>query len=183
MRRLFTAWIALLLACSLTLGLLPCAIAVDSQIEDALEWAEETAEDDTHGYSRYSRTGPNYDCSSFVSAALMEAGFELEGYLSTSRMKSALEELGFTVFRKGEVTVQRGDILLNPRTHVEFCMGDGCCCAAHQNYDGRSGDRTGKEIQVRDQETCPFCKYQQYTYVIRLLPKPVKEAESEQASE
>ena len=140
-------------------------------IEAALEWAVEIAEDDSHGYSRRNRTGPNYDCSSFVSYALMAGGFEVGGPLGTGGFISVVEKLGFTVFRRSEVgSLCRGDILLRPSSHVELYLGDGRCVAAHQDYDYRSGDSKGKEIQVRDQENCPFCHRQQYTYVIRYLP-------------
>lgn len=170
MIKFFSALLAVVLACGIPTDL-PAAKTVDTGIEAALEWAVEIAEDDTCGYSRKNRTGPNYDCSSFVSCALMAGGFDLEAPLGTSNMKAALEKLGFTVYRKNEVgALCRGDILLQPNTHVEFYLGNGRCVAAHQDYDRRSGDSKGKEIQVRDQENCPFCHKQQYTYVIRLLP-------------
>lgn len=179
MKKILSAVLALVLACGIAAAL-PAARAANPDIEAALEWAVEIAEDDTHGYSRRSRNGPNYDCSSFVSYALMAGGFDLDAPLSTSNMKAALEKLGFTVYRKSEVPVlHRGDILLQPNTHVEIYLGEGCCVAAHQDYDRRSGDSKGKEIQVRPQENCPFCAKKQYTYVIRLKPNPQEEALSE----
>ena len=170
MIRFFSALLAVVLACGTPTDL-PAAKAVDPGIEAALEWAVEIAEDDTHGYSRKYRNGPNYDCASFVSYALMAGGFDLEAPLGTSNMKAALEKLGFTVYRRSEVsTLCRGDILLRPSSHVEIYLGNGRCVAAHQDYDRRSGDSKGQEIQVRDQENCPFCRKQQYTYVILMLP-------------
>ena len=180
MKKLFSALLALLLVCGIV-SALPAAAAADPRIEEALEWAVEIAEDDTHGYSRRNRTGPNYDCSSFVSFALMAGGFDLEGPYGTSNIRPALEKLGFTVYRRSEVaSLCRGDILLRPGTHVELYLGNGCCVAAHQDYDYRSGDSKGKEIQVRDQQDCPFCRQKQYTYVIRLvLPRGGAEASAD----
>lgn len=178
MNRILSALLALVLACGI-LAELPAAKAADPRIEEALEWAVEIAEDDSHGYSKRNRTGPNYDCSSFVSYALMAGGFALDGPLGTSNMRAALEKQGFTVYRKSEVaSLQRGDILLNPSSHVELYLGDGLCVAAHQDYDYRSGDSKGKEIQVRTADQCPYCRRRQYTYVIRMvMPKIVLEQE------
>ncbi len=172
MKRFFTLAAALILAVSLTVSLLPRAAADDDNpsIAEALAWAVETAEDETCGYSRYHRFGPNYDCSSFVSAALMAGGFDIGGYMSTANLGAALTELGFVRLRRTETVLLPGDILLSPGTHVEFYLGDGKCVAAHQDYDGRSGDSKGKEIEVRDQSDCPFCHYGQYRWVYRYMP-------------
>ena len=136
------------------------------RMEAALEWALTTAADDSHGYSQAYRYGPSYDCASFVTAALIAGGFQLNEGLTTYTMKSALEEVGFTAYRKGEVEPRRGDILLDTVSHVEICMGGTDCVAAHQDYDWRSGDSTGKEIEYRC-GTCWFCIYQQYTWILR----------------
>lgn len=177
---------ALLLAALLTAALPVTAFAkdgedetpeLDERIEAALEWGLRIAADNSHGYSKYSRFGPNYDCSSFVSAALMHGGFDL-GYTSTCGMKEALEELGFTAYRKGEVELRRGDILLNPWEHVEFYLGDGMCLAAHMDYDGRSGDSTGKEINIREGQHCAFCRNRTYSWILRCpAPEPAREPE------
>ena len=57
MKRFFTLAAALILAVSLTVSVLPRAAAEDEKpsIAEALAWAVETAEDETCGYSRYSR--------------------------------------------------------------------------------------------------------------------------------
>ena len=45
------------------------------KIETAVQWAVNTANDNSHGYSQTSRGGnPDYDCSSFVIAAWANAG-------------------------------------------------------------------------------------------------------------
>lgn len=184
MRRIIT----LLLCCLLTVSCLPWhALAahsspeeaeiesperLDPKVEAMLAWALETAADDTHGYSQRNRFGPNYDCSSFVCAALMEGGFQLKDYTSPSGLLEQLPALGFRVYRRGEVVPQRGDILIQPYVHVEICMGSGGCVGAHQDYDWRSGDRTGHEIEYRtaNGSYCPFCQKEQYRWVLRYDP-------------
>ncbi len=141
---------------------------LDPKVEAMLAWAVATAEDDSHGYSKTYRFGPNYDCTSFVSAALME-GFGLDHDLITGSMLQELPDYGFTAYRRGETEPRRGDILIRLGVHAEICTGEGCV-AAHQDYDGRSGDRTGHEIENRSWDAawaCPFCKYQQYNYILR----------------
>ena len=184
MRRIISLLLTLLLVCSL----LPMAFAaeelpedcsvpkkeeeaeaLDPKVEAMLAWALEIAEDDTHGYSQAQRYGPNYDCSSFVSTALM-VGFGLDKYLSPAGMVTTLPEYGFAVYRRGETVPQRGDIITRPYSHVEICMGDGACVGAHQDYNGRSGDGNGHEIEYRLADSsfgCPFCNKEQYTYILR----------------
>ena len=147
---------------------------VESQrLEAALAWAVETAEDNSHGYSQGYRYGPNYDCASFVTAALIAGGFDLDKGLTTYTMKNALEEAGFTAYRRGETEPRKGDILLNPVRHAEICMGGTECVAAHQDYGWRAGDSTGKEIEYR-KGTCWFCIYGHYSWILRFEgPDPV----------
>ena len=143
---------------------------LDPKIEAMLDWARATADDDTHGYSQEYRYGPDYDCTSFVSRALMEAGFPLDRYLSTANMIADLPALGFVVYQKDEVAPQRGDILIRLGEHAEICIGDGGCVAAHQDYDGQTGDSTGHEIEYRVGDSrygCPFCRDQCYDHILR----------------
>ena len=171
MKHFIAALLALTLALGCAIPALPRAAATEARLEAAMEWAVQTAEDDSCGYDRWDRFGPNYDCSSFVSTALMEGGFPLGGCLSSATICRRLEEQGFVRYNRGEVQLRRGDVLVNPGTHVELYLGDDRCVAAHQDYDGRSGDSTGKEIQIRSLDDCPFCKYGQYRYVLRWLPE------------
>lgn len=144
--------------------------ALDPKVEAMLAWAVGIAADDTHGYSQANRFGPNYDCSSFVSTALMEGGFGIEDYLFPADMVEVLPDYGFVVYKKGETDPQRGDILVQPYVHVEICMGGLDCVGAHRNYDGRSGDRSGHEIEYRTEASdleCPFCHNAEYVYILR----------------
>lgn len=143
------------------------ATSLDSRVEAAIQWAISIANDNSHGYSQANRNGPDYDCSSFVSTAFKNGGFSVSGSLNTSSMKAAFEKVGFTSYKKGDVTIQRGDILLKPGSHVELYLGNDTCVAAHNDYDGKTGDGNGKEIQVRTKSYCTFCKQANYTYVLR----------------
>lgn len=184
MRRILSLLLTLLLVSSLLLTAfaedcqVECDLAeqqegsepLDPKVEAMLAWALEIAEDDAHGYSQRNRFGPNYDCSSFVSTALMEGGFGVESYLFPDEMVAVLPAYGFVVYRKGETEPQRGDILVRPFVHVEICMGDGACVSAHSDYDGRSGDGNGHEIEYRLADAvfeCPFCRYAEYIYILR----------------
>ena len=143
------------------------ASALDYRIEEAIKWAVDIANDNTHGYSQANRTGPNYDCSSLVSSAFKNGGFDVKGTLTTSTMTTPFLNAGFKRYTKGSVTIRRGDILLKPGSHVELYLGGNHCVGAHSNYDGKSGDSSGKEIAVRDVSKCSFCKNKGYTYVLR----------------
>ena len=183
MRKFITLVLTVLLLCGLALPAHAVAVEqlsdeqgelliLDPKVEAMIAWAMETAADDTHGYSQYNRFGPSYDCSSFVSTALMEGGFGLDTYLFPANMVEVLPEYGFEVYERGETEPQRGDILVRPYVHVEICMGNGTCVSAHHDYDGRAGDSTGHEIEYRTEETsyCPFCLEEEYTYILRYNP-------------
>ena len=196
MRKLFTIFLTLLIISNLGLSFpaaaqptaLPPteeALQLDPKVEAMLRWALEIAADDSHGYSQRERFGPDYDCTSFVCTALMEGGFALEDYSSTQGLLEQLPALGFAVYEKDDMEPQLGDILVEPGEHVEICMGGLACVGAHQDYDGRSGDSGGHEIEYRPGEVgdsgCPFCMRQQYRYILRYegleLPRAVPEFE------
>ncbi len=141
--------------------------AADYRVEEAIEWAIATANDDTHGYSMSSRNGPNYDCSSFVSYAFKNAGFAIKGVPNSSSIISVFGKVGFKSYKKGTVTPRRGDIYVQPGSHVELYLGDGYCAGAHENTDGKSGDSKGNEIDIRPLSKCSWCRNKQYTYILR----------------
>ena len=143
------------------------AASLEPRVEKAIEWAVNIANDNSHGYSQARRNGPDYDCSSLVSTAFKMGGFPVSGTLTTSTMTTPFLKAGFVRYKKGEVSIQRGDILLKPGSHVELYLGDDTCVGAHSNYDGRTGDSGGKEIAVRNISKCSFCKNKGYTYILR----------------
>ena len=144
------------------------AFAAGGNVENAVQWAIRTANDNTHGYQWGAKGPVNFDCSSFVSSAFINAGFNVP-QSTTATMMQNFTSHGFTAYKKGTVSLQRGDILLNNtqnRGHAELYIGNNQCVAAHDNYDGRSGDSSGREIQVRTRgKGCTSCA--NYLYVLR----------------
>ncbi len=138
-------------------------------VEDAIDWAIKTANDNSHGYSTVKRTGPDYDCSSFICTAFNKGGgFDISCTLTTRTMLNAFKTANFDVYTKAQAgTLQRGDILLKPGYSAELYIGNDQCVAAFGNYDGKTGDSSGKEIQVRNKSGCNLLKNKTYTYVIR----------------
>lgn len=148
--------IGVVLCLCLLLQLLPQAqnvLAASSKVETALDWAQKIADDNSHGYSQQHRNGPDYDCSSYVSTALVKAGLNDNGSLTTYTMKKYLCSKGFTWIPwssiGGQSGLKRGDILLDEDTHTEFYIGNGKMIGAHRDYGyPATGDQTGKEISV-----------------------------------
>ena len=163
--------LSLVLALIIAIAIIPVSSiqvqAADYKIEKAIEWATATANDNTHGYSMSSRHGPNYDCSSFVSYAFKNAGFAVKGVPNSSSMISTFEKIGFKSYKKGAVEPRRGDIYVQPGSHVELYLGDGYCAGAHEDTDGKSGDSKGNEIDIRPLSKCSWCRNKQYTYILR----------------
>ena len=133
--------------------------ADNAQVEEACKWAIGIANDDSHGYDQGSRTGPDYDCSSLVSTAFSNAGFDVSPTLSTYYMRDAFVSAGFTWYDRSAAELEsysklkRGDILLNISSHTELYIGGGENVGAHQNEfsgitGGETGDQTGSEISI-----------------------------------
>ena len=118
----------------------------------SLDWAIKTANDNSHGYDQKNRTGPDYDCSSFVAAALIQGGFKVNKNSTTRNLLSQLVKEGFQIITDPEK--KPGDIFLNPGEHVIMMCGNGNIVHASINENGkisggRTGDQTGKEICTR----------------------------------
>ena len=120
-----------------------------------LSWAVSIAEDDSHGYSQAARTGPDYDCSSFVWYALTEAGYELGSYpFATGAMPEILTAAGFEQLPyTGMEDLLPGDILWvhgDEAQHTEMYMGDGQVVGASNDLDGGlPGDQSGTGAEIR----------------------------------
>lgn len=145
--------LCLLLTLCLVLTFMPmtASAALDNRVEKAIAWAIAIANDNSHGYSQAHRNGPDYDCSSFVSTAFRQGGFNVSGSNWTGSMEQAFTSVGFKAYAASSVTLQRGDILLrhdNVRQHTELYLGNNQLVGAHWDYDGRTGDSSGKEINV-----------------------------------
>lgn len=126
----------------------------NANIEKMVQWAINTANDSSHGYSQSNRTGPDYDCSSFVYYALENAGFKIvtaKGYAGdASTLWSDLQSLGSWQkysFSSVSSSLARGDILCNPDRHAAIYIGDGKTVEARGVSFGspETGDQ-GEEI-------------------------------------
>ena len=60
-------------------------------LERSIQWMESIAGDDAHGYSMSSRYSPNFDCSSFISFALIFGGFNVRYDSVTWNLYSQVE--------------------------------------------------------------------------------------------
>ena len=122
-------------------------------IQNAINWAFDIANDDTHGYSQKTRNGnPNYDCSSFVINAYENAGIPVKeaGAGFTGNMKRSFTQCGFTWYpgTPRAEDLLPGDVLLDENAHTEMYIGDGKMIGAHGDRDNQDGDSTGQEINV-----------------------------------
>lgn len=131
-------------------------------ISMAIKWATDIAMDDSHGYSQKNRWGSDYDCSSFVISAYQYAGLDVRGSgaNSTHDMIRGFTACGFEKITDFDRTsgsdLLAGDILLNVQHHTCLYIGNGKVANASRDYDGKSGDSTGKEIKIQD--------YYEYNY-------------------
>ncbi len=120
----------------------------------ALDWALETAKDNTHGYSQANRWGPDFDCSSFIISAYENAGLKVKeaGASYTGNMRDAFEKCGFEAYPRQPVSrLEPGDVLLNEKHHAVMYIGNGKVVAARSS-DGfpQSGDQSSREICIQD---------------------------------
>lgn len=140
--------------------------ATSQMVENAVVWAIDIANDDSHGYDWDERTGPtDYDCSGLVNSAFAQAGFDVTPSWTTLDMRAGYEAIGFTVYGPEAANnmsfLQRGDILLQDEYHTAIYIGNGQQVAAHINengevYDGEPGDQTGYEICVSGYEVYQY---------------------------
>lgn len=129
------------------------------QVENAVKWMIDIANDDTHGYDQDDRWGPDYDCSSFVITGYEQAGIPLKtnGATYTGDMRGIAIDTGFHEVDWGNDVnnLVRGDILLNEIHHTAVYIGDGKIVQASANengtaHGGETGDQTGQEIYIRN---------------------------------
>lgn len=134
-------------------------------IEKAVQWAINTANDQSHGYSQADRWGPDYDCSSFViSAWEVGAGVPVReaGASFTGNMRSAFIACGFVdvTTQVGLSTgygIQAGDVPLNYSAHTCLAIGNGkvANCRTDEGHP-QSGDQSGNEIRIQNYWNFPW---------------------------
>lgn len=155
---------------------------VQEIINKAINWMEETAKDDRHGYCQDHRWGEDgdYDCSSAVYTAWQNAGVPVKTYslkkygaAYTGVMLRAFTANGFTdvtakVNRSTGAGLVRGDVLLNTVHHTAMYCGNGKEVEASINekgtaHGGKPGDQTGKEFLIRSYRNYPWTNVLRYT--------------------
>lgn len=125
-------------------------------ISKAIKEITDICNNNKHGYSMINRNGaPDYDCSSLVIHCLEYAGFPMKKYGATytGNMAHALSKCGFrNIIKKVDIKtgsgLVKGDILLNEKYHTAMMVSSTKMAAAHWNYDGKSGDSSGREISI-----------------------------------
>lgn len=131
-------------------GTLP---SINASVESMVSWAESTAADQSHGYSQAERTGPNYDCSSFVFYALEAGGFKAievnDGYAGdTDAVWPALQKIGgWKRYSWNDVanSIQRGDILHRESGHVAIAISSEKTVEASGVNSGQGSPETGDQ--------------------------------------
>ena len=140
-------------------------------IDTAVQWMVGIANDNSHGYDKSNRWGPDYDCSSLVISAYERAGVPVKskgGATYTGNMKRAFLNNGFkdvtsSVNLSTGAGMKKGDVLLNETHHTALVVTDGAGTIVHASINekgtavgGASGDQTGKEICTRSYYNYPW---------------------------
>jgi uncharacterized protein YjdB len=158
-------------------------------VEAMVRWAEDIANDNRFGYSlgvytslKSDRFDPftvsgaslDYDCASFVTAALAHSGMGSDFVRACKKppivggVVTLLKQNDWKLVKVNGKTpsisqLKRGDILVNPSYHIEIYDGNKMDVGAHWDWDGKTGDSSGQEINIR-----PTSKFSHgYTAVYR----------------
>ena len=129
-------------------------------VGNAIAWAENAAEDDSHGYSQATRWGnPDYDCSGLTISAYKEQGVNVGGATYTGNMCDAMRNTGnFAVYDFTSMqNLQPGDILVvhnGDKQHTEMYIGDGKNVGAHISETGGVYGQAGDQTDDHNPATC-----------------------------
>lgn len=140
---------------------------VDKYVKDIIA----IAKDNTHGYSQKNRNGnPDFDCSSLVIYCVDNSGIPVKshgasytGNIYNAFIKSGFKDITKTINLVTGDGLKSGDILLTPFKHVEIFTGNGNITGARKDYDNKTGDSTGKEIETHKYKNYPW------KYVLRYV--------------
>lgn len=111
--------------------------------------------DNSFGY-RLGGWGPkDYDCASSIITALRKAGFDTGAATYTGNMSSELCARSWKRLPMN-TPLARGDILLNERNHVALYLGNNQLAEFSSDYDGVSGDSSGKEASIHGYYNFPW---------------------------
>lgn len=159
MKKILSVFLVLICLCSVVVLPTDALVVNSNTIDQVVQWAIDTANDDTHGYSQaYNRRwgNPDYDCASFVICAYRSVGFKLPNAAHCSNIKEEFMKEGFQWIPNTEIDLSTskylkpGDVLLRIAGHTEIYIGDNKQCGAHDDYDGnKPGDTYGDEV-------CPY---------------------------
>ena len=137
-------------------------------VEAAVAFMEKIAKDNSHGYDQVHRMGPDYDCSSLVSKAFNQAGFDIKLGSTTRNLYDQFKAEGFKQCSK---PWKRGDVHLSVGHHVVVSTDANNIVHASINEKGtasggKTGDQTGREICIRSYYEHPSG----WTYHLRYEP-------------
>lgn len=148
-------------------------------INEAVEYALEIAEDETHGYDQTHRNGPDYDCSSFLATCLNKAGFPVSKSSWTGNIRKQLLNCGFKSIPVNGAGRKKGDIFLTEGKHIVMCTSKERIVHASINEKGtatggKTGDQTGREICERNFYVPDYG----WEYHLRYDGNPIKNTEN-----
>ena len=121
-------------------------------INKAVKFMVDTANDNSHGYDQVHRNGPDYDCSSLVGTALHNAGFNVSPSSSTWTLEAQLRKAGF---KDCSPPWKAGDVHLSTNHHVIMSINEKLIAQASINEKGgvrggKTGDQTVSEINIKN---------------------------------
>ena len=131
-----------------------------SKTESAIQWMENHANNNAHGYDQRYRWGEkgDFDCSSAVISAWQAAGVPVK---TTVFLSCGFEDITGTVNLATGAGLKRGDVLLNTSHHTAMYCGNGREVEASINEKGTAvggapGDQTGREFLIRSYRNFPW---------------------------
>lgn len=137
-------------------------------IQQSVNWIEEIANDNSHGY-QWGGWGPDYDCGHLVIDALEQGGFPVKshGASYTANMPEALAACGFQdvkdqVNKSTGAGTRAGDVLINRENHAAMVVSGGRIVQARSDYDGMPGDGSGQEIRIQGYYDFPWTHIMRY---------------------